>query len=142
MGSFKKVCKTAGCNNLTDNKKGYCNDCQAKYLSNYKAKIIRENGTYKENRKSANERGYNYEWRKFAKEYLKKHKVCAICGKPAQVVDHKFMIAPIMLDVYGRFLLDESYYQPLCIKCNTRKAIEDNRQWEEYKAMRKRINSF
>jgi 5-methylcytosine-specific restriction endonuclease McrA len=39
-------------------------------------------------RPNANERGYDSRWSKARRTFLDKHPNCAICGKPASVVDH------------------------------------------------------
>lgn len=84
-------------------------------------------------RLSAPERGYDAAWHVFAKKYLIEHKICAMCGRPARVVDHKTIPAKIMLDMYGHFLLDEEYYQPLCFSCNRKKMKWDKEFFEKYK---------
>lgn len=80
-----------------------------------------------ENRKDATQRGYNYEWKLFSKRFLLANPSCARCGKPAQVVDHKAMTAAQMLDQFGHFVLDEEYYQPLCIRCNSLKGAREDK---------------
>jgi len=116
MGSLKKNCKTPGCPNLHTNRSGYCNECMARYAATHpKTERV-------ETRPSAYERGYDSAWRRFAHRFLINHPVCAICGAPATQVDHKSMPADVMLKVYGgKFDLEESHYQALCVSCNTRK---------------------
>lgn len=79
-----------------------------------------------ENRPDATERGYVYQWKQFSKRYLLSHPTCARCGQPSRVVDHKVMTARQMLDQFGHFVLDESYYQPLCVRCNSLKGRKED----------------
>lgn len=118
---IRRRCKTFGCANLHYNKRGYCDDCTRKYAS-----------SFTDNRESSTDRGYDNRWRTFSKKFLADHPVCAICGSPAQVTDHKDTPAAIMLDLYGRFDLDPSHYQALCVACNTRKTSEDQLKIKEY----------
>ena len=138
----KKFCKTSGCKNLTSNRNGYCDYCNAKIQAASRYRRIMTEGTdlqeVQTKRPSASERGYNHEWAVFAKNFLLKHPTCARCGKPAQVVDHKTMTARRMIAEYGHFILDEDLYQPLCFKCNNLKAKTldalDNRELKTSKA--------
>lgn len=117
---LKKRCKTWGCPNLHYNKSGYCDECTAKYRATHPS-------YYEEKRPDAAKRGYNYRWYKFAKDYLREHPVCAICGKPAEVVDHKDVPADVMMDAYGQFDLDPAHYQALCRRCNAVKGVTYDR---------------
>ncbi len=138
----KKICRTNGCKNLTTNKNGYCDYCNAKIQAGTRYRRIMTEGTdlqeVQSKRPSASERGYDHTWHKFAKNFLLKHPTCARCGKPAQVVDHKTMTARRMIAEYGHFILDETLYQPLCFRCNNLKAKNedklDNRLLEKSQA--------
>lgn len=66
------------------------------------------------------------EWRKFTKQFLHRHPVCALCGRPSQATDHNLMSAPEMIRQFGGFLYDERYYRALCHSCNTK---ERNRKY-------------
>ena len=126
MGSLRKKCKTYGCPNLHHNASGYCDECTAKYNATH----IR-----KDERPSAAKRGYDWTWRTYARNFLKEHPVCEICGAPATCVDHKDMTADMMMDVWGRFDMAPSHYQALCSSCNTRKGRhEDKTMREAYRA--------
>lgn len=129
MGSLRKNCKTPGCRNLHHNTSGYCDQCMAKYAASHPKE------EKKETRPSSYERGYDSAWRRFASRFLRNHPVCAICGAPSTQVDHKSMPADVMLKVYGgKFDLDESHYQALCVSCNVRKGKNEDvrfrRQYE------------
>lgn len=118
MGSLRKKCKTFGCPNLHRNASGYCDECTAKYNATH----IR-----KDERPSSTKRGYDWTWRTYAKNFLKEHPVCEICGAPATCVDHKDMTADMMMDAYGRFDMDPSHYQALCRSCNARKGRHEDK---------------
>lgn len=133
--AFKKRCKTVGCPNLHNNKNGYCNECNAKYYATHPSR-------YEKTRPSSVERGYDSRWHKFAKNFLKDHPVCAMCGAPAQCVDHKDIPADVMMSVYGEFDLDPVHYQALCSRCNTIKGrYEDKRARESYERDKKWIET-
>ena len=110
---LQKRCKVRGCNNLHHNANGYCDEHQ-----------ITRRG--RDERPSAQERGYDSRWTSFARNYLKLHPVCEICGGPASCVDHKTATADMMLDAYGSFDYDEANYQALCSACNTRKGRRED----------------
>lgn len=110
---MKKRCKVHGCPNLHTNRNGYCDDHQ-----------IRSRGS--EERPSAQERGYDSRWKRFAKDFLTRHPVCEICGAPATCVDHKNATADMMMDAYGCFDYSEENYQALCTACNTRKGKRED----------------
>lgn len=137
----KKKCKQWNCPNLHYNKNGYCNECNAKYRAKHKDKY-NEDGTkkrsiYEENRPNARERGYTSKWDKFRKRFLLNHPTCAICGAPAQVVDHKTATAKQMLDAFGEFTYCDEDYQALCTRCNTIKGLTvDKESDREYFRMK------
>ena len=115
---LKKRCKTFRCPNVHTNKNGYCDECSRKY-----ARERSDNS--EQNRATAQQRGYDWRWRMFSQQFLRKHPVCVLCGKPATCTDHKNTPAEIMLDLYGRFDLNEANYQALCTRCNTIKGYDD-----------------
>jgi 5-methylcytosine-specific restriction endonuclease McrA len=140
MGLFKKRCKTYRCSNLHTNASGYCDECQAKRSALYMHEPVKQ-GEDISPRPSAPERGYDHSWHKFAKDFLKGNPTCALCGKPAQCVDHKSIPAEIMMDLYGKFDLDPALYQPLCYSCNRRKQLEDREKIAAYFADKARLSS-
>ena len=123
---MKRMCKTFGCPNVHNNKSGYCDDCTRKTARSFTDSP--------DERPSAHARGYDNRWRVFSSKFLETHTVCAICGAPATVTDHRDTPAEIMLDLYGRFDLNPDHYQALCTSCNVRKGAEDRRKVEEYYA--------
>lgn len=144
----KKRCKTWRCPNLHTNRSGYCDACYAKWKAKHpeilteeqKAKRNESAHRYDERRGSASKRGYDARWTKFSKEFLKKNPTCAICGRPAQVTDHKTIPAEVMMDAWGSFDYDEKNYQPLCIRCNNRKGLTDDEKAKlEYFDMKMRL---
>ena len=78
--------------------------------------------------KSSSARGYDRRWEKYSREYLIQHPWCAECLRrgehtPAEVVDH---IIPHKGD-RALFWAVENH-QPLCVKCHTRKTLQEMRQ--------------
>lgn len=118
--AFKKRCKTVGCPNLHSNRSGYCNACSRSYYAAHQS-------SYEERRASSTERGYDARWNRFARDFLKSHPTCTMCGKPSTCVDHKDMPADVMLSAYGRFDLDPIHYQALCNRCNASKGKREDR---------------
>jgi 5-methylcytosine-specific restriction protein A len=69
-------------------------------------------------RESAHQRGYNWTWRRFAKQYLTVHPLCVLCQQanritPARVVDHIDAEGP-----KGPKGFDESNLRALCKDCH------------------------
>ncbi len=144
MMQFRRKCKTPGCPNLHRNASGYCDDCQIKRQAESRYRMIMA-GTdgpeaQREREKTA-ARGYDSRWAAFARRYLTEHPVCALCGAPARVVDHKDIPAQVMLDMWGRFDLDPEHYQALCYRCNSRKAKEDRKKTDKYFELQKRLDA-
>ncbi len=140
MGSLRKNCKTPGCPNLHRNISGYCDECESKRQAKRLQGLRDADSTDK--RKSFRERGYTSKWTAFAKKYLQAHPVCAMCGAPAEVVDHKDIPADVMVDAYGEFIYDEAHYQPLCRRCNNWKGRQiDPKLREQYFMDKKRLQS-
>lgn len=138
----KRRCKSYGCPNLHYNANGYCDSCYAEfkrkhpwYYDSEGNKISEKEAgkRYDAERGSSQSRGYTWKWRQFAKKYLASHPVCALCGAPATVCDHKAATADMMMDAYGSFDYDENNYQALCRSCNAKKgATIDREMREEY----------
>lgn len=130
---IKKLCKRCA-KNLTDNISGYCDDCSSLFA---KKKATLE----KHNRLPAHKRGYDNRWHRFSKQFLENNPICAICGLPATVTDHKIPIQ-VMRDVYGDNVLEDEYYLPLCHSCNLKKWQEHDKQViEEYFKKKEEIPS-
>lgn len=129
ISTRKKRCKQWGCPNLHTNKNGYCDSCNAKWRAKHpeyeKEKAKREK---ERTRTPAHKRGYDANWHKFAKAYIEKHPICVMCGAPARVCDHKDVPADVMLDALGSFDYDESHYQALCFRCNTKKSYREDKE--------------
>lgn len=134
---LRKRCKTPGCPNLHTNRSGYCDECEGRHKAQHLERDLCVKGTafrveWRKPRGKTAERGYAGGWREFARKFLKDHPVCAICGAPATCVDHKDMPAEIMMDLYGKSVLDPDLYQALCTSCNNRKRADDQRKVREY----------
>lgn len=116
-----KVCKT--CRRPTPNRNGYCDACHSRYVTTHVPKASEPTP-----RAKTAQRGYDSAWNRFARGYLSEHPRCEICGAPSSCVDHKSMTAQEMMAVYGRFILEEKYYQALCTRCNVRKGAHEDKQ--------------
>lgn len=69
----------------------------------------------KTKRPSSSKRGYNWQWREFARDYLRKHSVCARCGGKANQVHH---VHP--LKDFPICALTEEFLESLCARCHSR----------------------
>lgn len=130
MGTLRRKCMTYMCPNLHRNRSGYCDECEKRKGINSHGsappckplgKAGERSGT------SSADRGYDRRWAEFSKEYLRRHPVCAMCGAPAEVTDH-IIPADVWMDAQGGFDYDESNYQPLCRKCNSKKGRTADRE--------------
>ena len=147
MSMRRKRCKQWGCPNFHNNKNGYCDECNRKYRAKHPDRY-NEDGTkktdwkaYEEKRGNFRQRGYDYRWDKFKKRFLLAHPTCALCGAPAQCVDHKTTTARQMMDAYGEFVYNDEDYQALCFRCNNRKGrTTDKESDEEYFRMKKLLS--
>jgi len=92
--------------------------CQQKRRAAARRKQAQAN----KSRPSANQRGYSNQWRVASKAFLAmpENRYCAVCGKPANAVDH---IKPHK----GNHSLfwDKANWRPICISCNSRKAVRE-----------------
>ena len=143
MSMRRKRCKQWGCPNFHNNRNGYCDECNRKYRAKHPDRYNEDGSkktdwkTYEEKRGNFRQRGYDYKWDKFKKRFLLAHPTCAICGAPAQCVDHKTTTARQMMDAYGEFVYNDEDYQALCFRCNTRKGrTTDKESDEEYFRMK------
>jgi len=81
------------------------------------------NARHDRRRPSARERGYNHEWRAARVDFLARHPRCAMCGNPANTVDH---IIPHRGD--DRLFWDRTNWQALCARChNSHKQRQERR---------------
>lgn len=103
-----RTCKHPGCLNIA-----YRSD----YCEKHKPKKV-------DRRPNANQRGYDYKWQQFSKDFLMRHKWCKHCGKRAKVTDHIIGYEE-MVRLYGGNTYKDEDYQPLCVSCNTKKGKRD-----------------
>ena len=143
MSMRRKRCKQWGCPNFHNNRNGYCDECNRKYRAKHPDRYNEDGSkktdwkTYEEKRGNFRQRGYDYKWDKFKKRFLLAHPTCALCGAPAQCVDHKTTTARQMMDAYGEFVYNDEDYQALCFRCNTKKGrTTDKESDEEYFRMK------
>lgn len=128
-----KKCRMAGCGELTDDRTGYCTKHRIELGNARKKNYYRIHPEYKEReRTSAAKRGYDYTWQVFAKKFLQEHPICALCGRPSTVCDHKDIPAQIMINMWGKFDLEPDLYQALCTSCNNRKRKQDRARINKY----------
>ena len=66
-------------------------------------------------RPNSRQRGYTREWEKARAEFLRLHPCCAMCGDPAQLVDH---IRPHKGD--KALFWNWNNWQALCTPCHSR----------------------
>ena len=108
--SPKVPCGHPGCPNLVEPGKKFC------------TVHLKEHNEYT---RPPSDRGYNYEWRKASKLFLKQNPLCAICLKKgrltaATVVDH---IIPHRGD--KALFWDKSNWQALCKPCHDDKTLSE-----------------
>lgn len=113
-----KQCRKPGCPNVS--KGSYCELHAKKRIAVAKQKS-RE---YDKLRGTRTERGYDNRWLRASKHFIK-GKVCVICEKNgivkmAECTDH---ITPHKGDM--KLFWDRNNWQPLCLSCNTQKAIKE-----------------
>lgn len=73
-------------------------------------------------RPSSHARGYNREWRRQSREWLRYHPDCTFCGNPAHLVDH---ITPHKGD--DRLFWDWRNWASLCTHCHSSKKQRQER---------------
>lgn len=112
----KTPCKAHRCPNLTEPGEMYCDEHKKK-----------RHEQYDRNRKSSSERGYNYKWQKYRKNYLMENPLCVKCleeGKttPATQVDH---IEPVD-GPHDQKFWDPENHQPLCASHHSWKTAKED----------------
>ena len=119
----KKPCRAPGCHVL--GVEAYCPEHAAKRKSKAKEKIK----AYDKERGSAQDRGYDAKWNRFAAAYRKSNPLCVMCEKVgvytlAQCVDH---IIPHKGNM--ELFWDTDNVQGLCTKCHTTKTASEDGGW-------------
>lgn len=117
--SFRQ-CRHIGCPNLVDqtNREGYCSD-HAHEFKPFKRDQF--------GRRGANERGYDFRWMHWSRNFLSRNPQCCRCPRPATVTDHKIPFE-IMKDWYGGNTYQDEDYQPMCTACNVQKGRTEDAQ--------------
>ena len=115
-----KVCRHAGCHELTRDPSGYC----PKHKDAAEARARKWKAEQDSQRESAYRRGYGARWRKLRAQILMDEPLCRECRKagcivPATDVDHIVARADGGTD-------DGSNLQPLCHACHSRKTVREN----------------
>ncbi len=67
------------------------------------------------------ERGYDYKWKKFRKEYLKKNPLCVMCLSKGKITQSKVIDHIISHKGDKGLFWDESNMQALCVRCHNKK---------------------
>lgn len=70
-------------------------------------------------RLSAHKRGYGRTWRKLRLWFLREHPLCAVCGRPAEHVDHVRPKPPDWPEY------DQDNLQALCASCHSKKTAQE-----------------
>jgi len=112
MPTVKKFCCVPGCGRVITSGR--------RCPEHERIKRQQERECIDERRPSAPKRGYGHKWREARKLFLKRHPVCAICGKPSEVVDH---IIPHKGDL--KLFWRRSNWQPLCASCHNKKTARE-----------------
>lgn len=113
----RTICSWPGCGKAVFLPNRYCD----KHQKQKEKEKEEARAAFDSQRGSAASRGYGYRWRKFRKQYLRLHPVCAVCGRLATEVDH---IIPFKGDLSKVFELDN--LQPLCHECHSRKTARED----------------
>lgn len=95
-----KQCRKYGCPKYQV-RDGYCDDHQ-------------ELAIRVDRRPAASERGYDANWTKFSRSFLRANPVCAMCGYEAEVTHHKQPLRE------GGRKWDRDNLQALCWECHER----------------------
>ena len=106
-----RPCKEFGCKHLV--RRGYCDLHQQLHQTKYKHASIESKREYDKRRPTSRQRGYDTNWDKFRRLYLRKHPLCHKCQSLAVIPHH---IEPLP---YGS-KYDEDNLMPLCIKCHNK----------------------
>jgi 5-methylcytosine-specific restriction endonuclease McrA len=123
------ICRWPGCSAHAAAGKGYCE----KHWHEVEKKR-KETYSYDYSQKA---QYYNSKWHVFSRRFLRHHPVCVVCGEPATITDH-IIPADVMYEMYGRVVLRDEFYQPLCIACNAKKAsTTDKKRREEWEKLKK-----
>ena len=85
LASPPRPCRKAGCNVLTTDRSGYCDEHRS-YGEQRRKDYFKK---LDEQRQSASRRGYGVDWRKLREAKLRANPLCEKCGAPASVVHHK-----------------------------------------------------
>lgn len=118
-----RPCAYIGCNQDTKDK--YCPEhleiINQRIKEKNRERIEKFRTEYERRRPSANERGYNSEWRKKRKIFLQLNPLCVKCGAPATDVDH---IIPHKGDKI--LFWNPNNWQSLCHRCHSQKTARED----------------
>ena len=108
-----RPCKAPGCGALVQDGASYC--------PGHAERAKQERAAHEARRPTAAARGYGSRWQKVREGFLRSHPLCAVCGRPANVVDH---IKPHKGDWY--LFWDKSNWQSMCAECHSVKTASED----------------
>ncbi|NTW70657.1 MAG: HNH endonuclease [Eubacteriaceae bacterium] len=111
----QRPCKHPGCPELTNSK--YC---------------MNHEKLHSNDRPIAGERGYDHQWRKKRKQYLKVNPLCKQCKRNGKLIESEVVDHIIPHRGNKVIFWDESNWQALCKKCHDKKTRTED-QYPEYK---------
>ncbi len=99
-----------------------------------KARKITYDQAHDQRRGTSQERGYDEQWRQYAKAYLHDHPLCVYCresgiDEPSTCVDH---IKPLHL--FPHLKMEPTNHAASCVRCNAVKARADAMKYGDGKA--------
>lgn len=111
-----RPCNKAGCDKLTRDKDGYCDD--HKYVM--EEKLAAKRRRFDKNRGSSYSRGYDHKWRKLRKYKIERDPLCEECKENGKLVpaDEVHHIEPIKERPDLRLKLFN--LKSLCIDCHNK----------------------
>lgn len=118
-----RYCNHLGCRELTKGR--YCKAHE--HLREREIKQTR--AEYDATRPNANVRGYDYQWHKYTRYYLRNHPLCVVCEKlgyttPAQCVDHIISVSGPKDPLFWK----PDNHQALCFSCHSSKTIREDKK--------------
>lgn len=102
----QRVCRVQGCGNATGRADGYCEACNdAGKNESAEARKSKQTDPFY----------LSTEWRRYSKWWRMCHPLCAVCGRPGQMVDHTIPIKA------GGAKFDPKNTKTQCWSCHNRK---------------------
>lgn len=115
-----KVCRHAGCHELTRDPSGYC----PKHKDAAEARARKWKAEQDSQRESAYRRGYGARWRKLRAQILMDEPLCRSAARPGASCRRRMLTTSWPEPTGGTD--DRSNLQPLCHACHSRKTVREN----------------